>query len=115
MLILSHFSDSAKFNLTLLNLNSDVLNNNLPIIFERILNSNRGMVNFKIGQEMLTSSHHFCDNVNINCPFLNQLYRPYFLYEVFPLFKRKSDINDFGNAPKIKNSIKCDTINLISR
>ena len=58
MLILSHFCDSAKFNLTLLNLNSDVLNNNLPIIFERILNSNRCMVNFKIGQEMLISSHN---------------------------------------------------------
>ena len=58
MLILSHFCDSAKFNLTLLNLNSDVLNNNLPIIFERILNYNRGMVNFKIGQEMLILSHN---------------------------------------------------------
>ena len=52
------FCDSAKFNLTLLNLNSDVLDNNLPIISERILNSNRGMVNFKIGQEMLISSHN---------------------------------------------------------
>ena len=58
MLILSHFCDSAKFNLTLLNLNSDVLDNNLPIISERILNSNKGMVNFKIGQEMLISSHN---------------------------------------------------------
>ena len=58
MLILSHFCDSAKFNLALLNLNSDVLDNNLPIISERILNSNRGMVNFKIGQEMSISSHN---------------------------------------------------------
>ena len=58
MLILSHFSDSAKFNLTLLNLSSDVMDNNLPIISERILNSNRGIVNFKIGQEMLISSHN---------------------------------------------------------
>ena len=65
---------------------------------------------------MLTSSHHFCDNVNINCPFLIQLYRPYSLYNgVFPLFKTKSDIKDFGNAPKIKNSLKCDRINLISK
>ena len=44
MLILSHFCDSAKFNLTLLNLSSDVMDNNLPIISERILNSNRGIV-----------------------------------------------------------------------
>ena len=58
MLIMSHFCDSAKFNLTLLHLSSDVLNNNLPIISERILISNRGMVNFKIGQEMLISSHN---------------------------------------------------------
>ena len=58
MSILSHFCDSAKFNLTLLNFNSDVLDNNLPIISESILNSNRGMVNFKIGQEMLISSHN---------------------------------------------------------
>ena len=92
-----------------------MLDNNLPIISERILDSNRGMVNFKIGQEMLTSSHHFCDNVNLNCPFLNQLYRPYSLHGVFLLFKTKSDINDFGNAPKIKHSIKCDRINLISK
>ena len=56
MLIMSHFCDSAKFNLTLLHLSSDVLD--LPIISERILNSNRGMVNFKIGQEMLISSHN---------------------------------------------------------
>ena len=40
MLILSHFCDSAKINLTLLNLSSDVMDNNLPIISERILNSN---------------------------------------------------------------------------
>ena len=40
MLILSHFCDSAKFNLTLLNLSSDVLDNHLPIISKRILNSN---------------------------------------------------------------------------
>ena len=58
MLILSHFCDSAKFNLILLNLSSDVMDNNLPIISERILNSNRGIVNFKIGQEMLISSHN---------------------------------------------------------
>ena len=58
MLILSHICDSAKFNLTLLNLSSDVMDNNLPIISERILNSNRGIVNFKIGQEMLISSHN---------------------------------------------------------
>ena len=58
MLILSHFCDSAEFNLTLLNLSSDVMDNNLPIISERILNSNRGIVNFKIGQEMLISSHN---------------------------------------------------------
>ena len=58
MSILSHFCDSAKFNLTLLNLSSDVMDNNLPIISERILNSNRGIVNFKIGQEMLISSHN---------------------------------------------------------
>ena len=35
-----------------------MLDNNLPIISERILDSNRGMVNFKIGQEMLISSHN---------------------------------------------------------
>ena len=58
MLILSHFCDSAKFNLTFLNLSSDVMDNNLPIISERILNSNRGIVNFKKGQEMLISSHN---------------------------------------------------------
>ena len=58
MLILSHFCDSPKFNLTLLNLSSDVMDNNLPIISERILNSNRGIVNFKIGQEMLISSQN---------------------------------------------------------
>ena len=58
MSIMSHFCDSAKFNLTLLHLNSDVLDNNLPIISERILISNRGMLNFKIGQEMLISSHN---------------------------------------------------------
>ena len=58
MLIMSHFCDSAKCNLILLNLSSDVLDNNLPIISERIFNSNRGMVNFKIGQEMVISSHN---------------------------------------------------------
>ena len=57
-MVLSHFCDSAKFNLALLNLSSDVMDNNLPIISERILNSNRGIVNFKIGQEMLISSHN---------------------------------------------------------
>jgi len=69
MLILSHFCEIAKFNLILLNLSSDVLDNNLPIVSERILNSNRvivhqyrdsnrGMVNFQIGQAMLISSHN---------------------------------------------------------
>ena len=41
-----------------------MLENNLPIISERILDSNRGMVNFKIGQEMLISSHS-CKNLII--------------------------------------------------
>ena len=65
MLILSHFCDSAKFNLTLLNLSSDVMDNNLPIISERILNSNRGIVNFKIGQEMLILYIICCKNLII--------------------------------------------------
>ena len=42
--ISSHFGNLVKLNSELLNLSSDLLNNNLPIIPGRILNSNRGMV-----------------------------------------------------------------------
>jgi len=60
MLILSHFCEIAKFNLILLNLSSDVLDNNLPIVSERILNSKRVIVH---QNKQIADSSNFNDNM----------------------------------------------------
>ena len=86
-----------------------MLNNNQTIISGRNIEflSRYVMVIIVSKFNLLTiSSYNFCDNLRINCPMnLNQLYRPYNYIEFNRPFKQKSDINDFGNSPKISNSI----------